>query len=547
MYIREVQVKNFGKLQNRQFHFSPGLNVIYGENGAGKSTLQQFLMSMLFGMEKSRGRAGRGNPYEKYEPWDAPAYYAGSMRFRIGEKEFYLERNFYHREKNSYLVNEREKEELSVEQGDLQMLLGGVSKTAFENTFFIRQEGIMPKEELGNCLMDELHNLAETGDGSFELSRTLDVLLQERKALEKKRRQAETEKNRQLELLDAQKQVLEKRGEKLSARYRAGREQIRQLQRERKEQSRKQQRERMREEQVQREQGVCAGEETSGKGGRREAVSFVLRFFVCIILCVLWFLVCIFMPFSRTVWIIGQAVLTVIAVGILSGRKKSRVSDRRGQDVTAGKQNAAWENAELESEISGQRAMLAVLAEELQENELELENNRSARREVIESCGQYNDWNQEIQAISLAEAALKSLSAKKGEVSVQKLDQAVSEIFCQITDSKYDKVVLSEKYEPQVTDGFKMRKPEAFSTGTMQQAYFAFRMAAGRFLEQEEPLPFLLDEVFSMYDGKRLREVLRWLGSQDRQIFLFTCQERESEYLRELGVPFQEIMLMDEN
>lgn len=545
MYIREVQVKNFGKLKNRKFCFSPGLNVIYGENGAGKSTLQQFLMSMLFGMEKSRGRGSKENPYEKYEPWEAPAYYAGSMRFHTGEKDFYLERNFYHKERSAYLVNEQDREELSVEQGDLQMLLGGVSKAAYENTFFIRQGTILPKAELGNCLMDELHNLAETGDGSFELSRAFETLQQERKELEKKRRQAETEKNHQLELLDAQRQVLKERARKLEERYRAGREQIRQMQQE--EQNRQMQREReahKRNRQVQRT-GLDREKDT-GNGGRRD-ISFGIQAFVCIVLCILWLLLCLFVPFSRLAWLIGQAVLAVIAAGVLIVGKKSREPDQRSKNENLENRNTLPENMAFESEISRQRARLAVLAEELQENEMELENNRSVQSEVIESGGAYAGWDQEIRAISLAEETLQSLSAKKGEISAHKLDRAVSEIFCQITGGKYTKVVLSEKYEPRVTDDFKVRKPEAFSAGTMQQAYFAFRMAAGQFLEQEESLPFLLDEVFSMYDGKRLREVLQWLGKQDRQIFLFTCQEREAEYLRELGISFSEIILADEN
>ena len=37
--------------------------------------------------------------YKKYEPWDAPAYFAGSIVFETGEQQFLLERNFYYKEK----------------------------------------------------------------------------------------------------------------------------------------------------------------------------------------------------------------------------------------------------------------------------------------------------------------------------------------------------------------------------------------------------------------------------------------------------------------
>ena len=54
MQIKEAIIGQFGKLQNRNISFEPGINVIYGENEAGKTTLHDFLLGMFFGMEKGR-------------------------------------------------------------------------------------------------------------------------------------------------------------------------------------------------------------------------------------------------------------------------------------------------------------------------------------------------------------------------------------------------------------------------------------------------------------------------------------------------------------
>ena len=75
MQIREARIFNFGKLQNANFEFKEGMNVIYGENEHGKSTLHAFLMGMLFGMEKGRGRASAGDMYSRYEPWHARIFF----------------------------------------------------------------------------------------------------------------------------------------------------------------------------------------------------------------------------------------------------------------------------------------------------------------------------------------------------------------------------------------------------------------------------------------------------------------------------------------
>lgn len=554
MYIREIHIKNFGNLKNRRVQFSPGLNVIYGENGAGKSTMQQFLCAMLFGMEKSRGRAGRGNPYDRYEPWEAPAYYAGSMRFCTGGQDFYLERNFYHKERSAYLVNERDGEELSVEQGDLRMLLGGISKAAYENTFFIRQGDILPKGELADCLRDELHNLTKTGDGSFELSRTFDALGRERKALEKQCRQAEAEKNSQMELLGAQEQMLKERREKLSARYEAQREQIAQLMSgaERMDQDLRNQRQWTKKEGMDWMQGQENEKPedlqiNDAAGRNRKKISAVLRILLYIALCAGWLLLCLYLRLPRNVWFIGQTtVLVLILSAVLRGKKKQDGGETVLQRNRAEEADAdIEENAGFQAEMAKRRAVLSVLEEELQENELELKNNLDARSEVIQISEKNGVRSRELEALALAEETLQSLAAEMEQSGASRLNKRVAEIFNQITGGQWGEVILSEKYEPRIAEEYRVRSVEAFSVGTMQQAYFAFRMAAGQLLEQEETLPILMDEVFSMYDGRRLKEALTWIGRQKRQIFLFTCQEREMEYLKELRIPFQCVSLSE--
>ena len=54
MIINKLQLKNFGRFQNRELILKPGVNVIYGGNESGKSTIHTFLQSMLFGMKRMR-------------------------------------------------------------------------------------------------------------------------------------------------------------------------------------------------------------------------------------------------------------------------------------------------------------------------------------------------------------------------------------------------------------------------------------------------------------------------------------------------------------
>lgn len=70
MRIERAKVDNFGKLNQREFRFGPGINVIYGENEGGKSTLHAFFRGMFYGLPRMRGRAARNDAYSRYEPWE---------------------------------------------------------------------------------------------------------------------------------------------------------------------------------------------------------------------------------------------------------------------------------------------------------------------------------------------------------------------------------------------------------------------------------------------------------------------------------------------
>ena len=171
MQIKEAIIGQFGKLQNRNISFEPGINVIYGENEAGKTTLHDFLLGMFFGMEKGRGRGTLNSMYQKHEPWHAPSYYSGALRFLVDGKPFYLERNFYYKDKKDILKNEADGEELSVAYGDLAMLLGGIDKETFGNTYDIPQTGAVTGKELADILAEYLSNAAEGGGANIQVQR----------------------------------------------------------------------------------------------------------------------------------------------------------------------------------------------------------------------------------------------------------------------------------------------------------------------------------------------------------------------------------------
>lgn len=622
MIIREANIGKFGKLENQKYQFAPQINVIYGANESGKSTLMQFLKAMLFGLEKTRVRKTL-NTYNRYEPWDTPAYFYGSMIFETGQQQFLLERNFYYKEKRVRLVNIRDGEELSVEYGDLDMLLGNVSAAAYENTCCIGQEQLLPGRELGVLLEDEHSNLAQTGSGDFQLSKALQELEQKRKNAEKTRKELEQQRLSHIHQLEVNQQVLERdiaglkaQQEKQSTQQGTVQERVRALQQQmepvqtayqsvcRREQElqsavaleqaewEQAEREQWKREQFRREQEEA--DALQQKSGKNAGFSPLLLIGVAgLILAPV--LRSAMDGFQKIAPALNIICIILILAGLVSAYRKSRekktadsgqkhrqsvndsVQNHREQDSRANDranlqsveregrkaapdqqlQRVCQQKSVLEEQLQqlkDQKKALQLqaarqegsgdqLQSQIQEKEVELENLTEQVAELQQETLDEQHAREDRDALELAAETMSSLAARMSKTLEHTLDKEMSEILAQITGNVHEQLQVTDGQGIVLAEQLQKRTPEAYSQGTMQQAYFSYRMAAGHMLMKEEPLPFLLDETFANYDEERLRQTLRWLAEQENQIFLFTCRETEMRLLTEEDIPFASIRL----
>lgn len=197
MIINRLILKNFGKFQGKEIELKEGINILFGENESGKSTIHVFLQSMLFGMKRGRGKASKTDIYSRYMPWENGNWYEGSMVFTCGERTFRLERGFGKFAKAPILVCKTDGEMLSVEHGDLDMLLGGITENVYENTVSVGQAKSRTEEGLLKEIRDYLSEFQGTGDFRFHPEQAMEILKKRRKELEQKEREALAEKEKQ--------------------------------------------------------------------------------------------------------------------------------------------------------------------------------------------------------------------------------------------------------------------------------------------------------------------------------------------------------------
>ena len=550
MRIRELYLKNFGKFSEQHFYIQNGIQVIYGENEFGKSTLHAFIRAMLFGLERGRGRAAGKDAFSRFEPWENPNYYAGVMRFECGGRNFRLERSFDRISKHASLICEDDGEELSVEDGDLDMLLGGITPSEFDSTVSVGQLMARPGQELSETLKNYAANYYETGGGEIDLNGALSDLRERRREVERDLKAEQQKQEEKRRSLTQECGYLERDMEKLKSEFEEKRSAAEKVE---KREAAEQDEERRTAEQARRKNGYVSGRNVPGRnasgrnaGKQAEDIPSRKNFLpgvICLLIGILGLLGAQFVQGTG----LGPGSVVPLVVRILSvlvllaGAVLLTAGLRRKSGNAAGAEESVSDTGEAEEreprlemyrkQREQLRWELTRIRAEWKEKKIRLENLREEEEEFLQSDREKSLLRRR-EAILLAEEKIRSAAGKLGQQTSDFLNRRASEIFDELTEGKYRGIEADERLEITVWDGERRVRAEQLSRGTLEQIYFSIRMAAAELL-QEEPMPVILDDTFVFYDDKRLESALKWLSRQERQVIIFTCQRREGEMLHE--------------
>ena len=185
MIIKELHPGHFGKFHNVDVELTPGINVIYGKNEAGKSTLHAFVKGMLFGIEKLRGRAGKEDLYVKYQPWDTPGAYQGSMVLRVDGEDYRIIRSFYKKERSIKIIKESTGRELIDAELGVGAIIPKLTESIYRNTISIEQLRAKTEYELAEELKNYITNLSMSKSKEVDVNGAIQYLLEKKKRLEK--------------------------------------------------------------------------------------------------------------------------------------------------------------------------------------------------------------------------------------------------------------------------------------------------------------------------------------------------------------------------
>ena len=172
MRVDKLHLQDFGQFHDKDVTLAPGINVIYGANEAGKSTTKDFIVDMMYGIDKSRGVGARFDHYEQKKPINGSAF-SGAMQVSVNGNDYLIERNF-----SKKLTLETIANELNISpvyfstiyksaKGIVGTLLN-TDKSTYMNTLCIGQIDAATDKEIADKLNNYIVNMASSRAGDID-------------------------------------------------------------------------------------------------------------------------------------------------------------------------------------------------------------------------------------------------------------------------------------------------------------------------------------------------------------------------------------------
>ncbi len=145
------------------------------------------------------------------------------------------------------------------------------------------------------------------------------------------------------------------------------------------------------------------------------------------------------------------------------------------------------------------------------------------------------------QALITAQRVLDEAFTEMENFFAPQVNEKAGEYLEKLTGGVYSTLHVDRSFGIDVAaDGtYSFHKADFFSGGTVDQIYFALRLAiADLIFTSDDKMPLLLDDSFVQYDDKRAKAGLALLGelASQRQIIFFTCHSR----MREINASIRE-------
>jgi len=191
---------------------------------------------------------------------------------------------------------------------------------------------------------------------------------------------------------------------------------------------------------------------------------------------------------------------------------------------------------------------LAESAEMIRNEEKKIRSLRMKKRKIRQKIVYLEAFRDQKEKIEFIKETIRETGLLVKDKLYPQVNKRMNKTLFEITQ-RYNEIFIDDNGNIQLHDiNGGTKELRHVSLGTLDQIYFILGIIMIESAEEgEKLLPIILDDAFVQYDDERFENVMDVLTKLNRQIVIFSCYEREYEYLKKKNVQFNYETLMDES
>lgn len=560
MYLTKLLMKEFGKFHNKEISLKPGINVIYGEKGSGKSTVKDFLLGMIYGIDRKEGISRTRSDYERRKP-DNRSGYGGSAYIKKDGSNYLIERSFLAGGKTTSVLDVGSGREVRLERPDtLVGTLVETGRNTYKDTKVIETEREDESSQTAAAnLKSYLSNITLSGSAAVNKQKAVEYLQEEKqKHLPKpliRRLDELTEKIEQYDDVDGKIDEIDAELKKLDEEFVIEAEKRKRVARrlvENEDGSVTYQNDENVDDKINKltelRESYGAGEEVQAAEKLTDKIPVILGaglLVVFVIAAIVYML-----PFDSTLRKFFIIVTALYVVYIIVDGLRIKGYFDSDDDITTPDDEEfkkVLEEIKDENEKKEEIEFDMTFAKEYQEKKAELKEKEKVqidrRNERAKLRNEFNsvfkkksELEDEMKAIDFAIARINSISEKYKKSAYSGFLLHISDMIPGLTGGKYSEIDFDEKGNIIVSGINGDERLERLQRRDIDRITIAVRFAAARYLA-EEALPLVIDGTGEMKNDESRKALIDYLvRMNEEQIIILTDDMRLPEFFMNSGV-----------
>lgn len=215
MFIKRIEIGQFGNLKDVAINFEPAANLIVAPNEWGKSTLIDFIFAVFYGMDRNNPRNLRSSNRSRNMPWGSDSM-NGALFFQKNGLNYEVRCEFGSQPRMDNIVLIEEKLGKTIEIDSEQTLgkrIFGLGEHSFSQSVYVQQMSLAlnVKDDKKGELLHQLASLGTSGASDISSAAVTERLSEALLALTSTRRQNAVIPNLESERFQLREQLAEAR------------------------------------------------------------------------------------------------------------------------------------------------------------------------------------------------------------------------------------------------------------------------------------------------------------------------------------------------